>query len=41
MPEFELVWREYIATGGPKPSDSEKKSDLLAILPGAIKKDLF
>ena len=39
--EFELRLKEYAELGGAMPSDEEKKSDLLNILPGALRESLL
>ena len=39
--EFELQIKEYVDCGGPAPSDEEKKSDLLRILPETLQDNLL
>ena len=39
--EFELRLKEYAEIGGTMPDDEEKKSDLLNILPGALRESLL
>ena len=39
--EFELRLKEYAELGGAMPSDEEKKSDLLNILPGTLRESLL
>ena len=39
--EFELRFKEYAEIGGNMPDDEEKKSDLLNILPGALRESFL